>query len=134
MRMRITPCVAGCCGPMFTSRSCVWTSSMNSFSPLSSVRCSSGSVIVPRGAWDMACWLLAGDAVVLLGEHVVLAHRVTDPVVGQEDVARVGMTDEPDAEHLRTLALVPLRRAVDRGRARHRELSLGQQRLDREPM
>ena len=48
------------------------------------------------------------------GEHVVLAQRIADPVVRQQDVARIGVAGEGDAEHLGALALVPLRGAVDR--------------------
>src|SRR5262249_51647953 len=118
--MRITPCVAGCCGPKLTSRSCVATSRKNSRSPDGSTRPSFSSVMLPCGSAAMGLpssrALLARDPVVLLGEHVVLPQRVADPVVGQQDVPRVGVADERDAEHLAALALVPLRGAVDRGR------------------
>src|ERR1044071_3627322 len=99
--MRITPCVAGCCGPKFTSRSVVWTSRKNSRSPDGRTRACSSSVMLPCGSAAMVPAspraLLARDAVVLLREHVVLAQRVADPVVGQEDVPRVGAADERDA-------------------------------------
>src|SRR5688572_4344439 len=129
--MRITPCVAGCWGPKLTSMSWVRTSSANSRSPLSSSVASAGTV-----GWLMrACArLLAGDAVVLLGEHVVLAQRVAQPVVGQQHVARIGMADEGHAEHLRALALVPLRRAIDDRAGRQARRGLGQEALDREAL
>src|SRR4029079_13766037 len=103
--MRITPCVAGCCGPKFTSRSVVLTSRKYSRSPEGRIRASSPIVMLPCRS---AIGLLAGDPVVLLREHVVLPKRIPDPVVREQDVPRIGMADERDPEHLGALALVPL--------------------------
>ena len=69
---------------------------------------------------------------VLVGEDVVLAQRVPDPVVGQQDVARIGVALERDAEHLRALALVPLRRAVDGHARRDHGRGLRDEALDRQ--
>src|SRR5437867_1222275 len=136
--MRITPWVAGCCGPKLTSRSVVWTSRKNSRSPVGSTRPSFSSVMLPCGSPAMVLpfprALLARDPVVLLGEHVVLAQRETFPVVGEQDVARIGVPDERDAEHLRALALVPLRGAVDRRGRGHPQIRLREQRLDRQAL
>ena len=71
---------------------------------------------------------------VLLRELVVLAQRVPDPVVGEQDVARIGKADERDAEHLGALALVELRGAIDRNGRRQLWLRLGKLALDREPL
>src|SRR5947207_11244506 len=50
----------------------------------------------------------AGDAVVLAREDVVLAQWIADPIVGAENAPQVRVAIEDDAEHVVSLALVPV--------------------------
>src|SRR4051812_6468045 len=99
---RSTPCVLGCCGPMLTSISSVRTSN-------STIVWSSGSVLA------VAMVLSTPDAVVFERKLVVLAERMADPVLGQQDAAQVGVAREPDAAEVVHLALVPVRGRPDAG-------------------
>src|SRR5579871_5801569 len=94
---RNTPCVDGCCGPMF--------------SVISSVR----SVVI------VCLWLEpddralsdGGNAVILLRLDEILAQRMTDPVLRHQQAAHVAMTLEVDAEEVVNLALHPVGRLPD---------------------
>ena len=50
---------------------------------------------------------------------VLLAQRMTLPVVGHENATLVGVTFEVDAEHVEDFALVPVGRSPDAGSRRH---------------
>src|SRR5512139_1040910 len=109
---RSTPWVLGCCGPMLTTTSLKARPSTSEPSPravASSMRrrasftASSGSGV---SNWSYM-------RVVLREVHVVFAQRVTDEVVLEQDATQVGVADEPDADHVPGLALVPVRRRPD---------------------
>src|SRR6185436_11252152 len=54
-----------------------------------------------------------GNALVLVGELVILPHRIPGPVLRQEDAAQVRMVRERDAVHVVGLPLVPVGRLPD---------------------
>src|SRR5713226_6094116 len=97
--MRSTPCVEGCCGPMF-------------------------STIVsaaPVGVWTvvvMARRLSRSSAVAFHG--IILAQRMAFPVLRHEDAPQVGVAFEPHAEQVKDFALVPVGSRPDRGDGFHR--------------
>src|SRR5882724_1399599 len=93
---RSTPWVAGCCGPMFTSRISVWN-----------IRVSWRFLSVPR--------VLLREPL----EGVFLPERVALPVIGKQDARQVGMAGEADAEEIERLALVPVCRRPDRADGRN---------------
>ena len=53
--------------------------------------------IIYFGVMTIALGLPSPDAVVFQRELVVLAQRMADPVLGQQDAAQVGVAGEPDA-------------------------------------
>src|SRR5689334_25085004 len=82
---RSTPCVEGCCGPMFRTNS------------VESKNVASG---IP---WSLAAFyvqVLLHPALVLLDDPVVFAQRIAVPLFGEEDAAHVRMSGELDAEHV----------------------------------
>ena len=100
---RNTPCVLGCCGPMLTSISSLCRSNSTS----------SGSTR------SIAMRYLPRNPVVLGGHLIILAQRVADPVLGQEDPPQVGVARKKHARQVEHLALVPLGRAPDVADAGH---------------
>jgi len=48
------------------------------------------------------------DAVILAGELIILAERVTFPIVGAQDPAEIGVAREIDAEEIKGFTLVPV--------------------------
>src|SRR5512140_3397973 len=92
---RSTPCVEGCCGPMFR------TSSVES-------RKVASGILLPA----LNPQVLLDPDLVLLQDRVVLAERVTPPSIRHEDAAHVGVTGELDAEHVEHFALQPVGRQV----------------------
>src|SRR5919201_4340300 len=64
--------------------------------------------------------LFSGEPDGLAPNGVVLAERVTLPVVVHQDPAGVRMALEADAEQIPCLTLVPVGRGPDRDEARHR--------------
>src|SRR5574341_1805260 len=87
---RSTPCVEGCCGPMF--------------------RIITPSCVVSRTGvgvrWDMSAVALDG---------IILAQRVALQVLGHEQAAQVGMSLEAHAEQVKDLALEEVGRGPHRG-------------------
>src|SRR5687767_1081655 len=58
--------------------------------------------------------LFQRNALILVGELVILPHRVARPVLREQDAAQVGMVLVLDPVHVIGLALVPVRRLVER--------------------
>ena len=139
---RSTPCVLGCCGPMFSSMvsSSSCTTSMASLPgstpsmrrPRSNASdCSSrvgrpgppggGRTAISACPRHVARPLRGGQRpleVVREGDrlaeaHVVLAQRVAHPVLGKEDAVQVVVAGELDAEEVEGLALVPVHARED---------------------
>src|SRR5487761_255130 len=97
---RNTPCVLGCCGPMFTSISSVRTSN-------SMMRGSSTCVAMT----DLP--LSCPDAVVLQRHLVIFAQGMPYPVFRAEYAPQVGVSGEQDAGQIVNFAFVPIGRAPD---------------------
>src|SRR3954451_18836986 len=135
MTSRSTPCVDGCCGPMLTTSRSDWCGSaprVASHSPPVTVY-TRPSVVSREPAYGSDVVVMAGPsspvgaprvrrrdrgALVLdrdAAERVVLALRVTVPVVGHEDPGERRVAVEDDAEHVERLALLPVRRRIDAG-------------------
>src|SRR3990170_5654320 len=128
---RSTPCVLGCCGPMLSSI-------VSPCRARSETRCFNSSTVISRVEVGIAVRSLAsvgfapvdlveveGELHFFVAQGMVLAQRVSDPVVGHQNPAQVGMAAEGDAEHVIHLPLVPVGGRVDgfqaidfRGRAR----------------
>src|SRR3990172_5877893 len=89
---RSTPWVLGCCGPMFTSSSSVRTSNST---------CSGSVRSIDIG-------LLHPDPVVLGRHLVVLAQRVSLPILGTENPLEVRVTRKPDPREVKHLPFVPV--------------------------
>src|SRR4051794_2983241 len=99
---RSTPCVDGCCGPMFrVSVSVAPIGYRPSFG--------AGGSSAARNEMLLNNFLhvVVQDHRPLPHDGVVLAERVTIPIVRQLDAAEVGMTLEDDAEEIVDLALRP---------------------------
>src|SRR5213080_4131261 len=82
---RSTPCVEGCCGPIFS------TNSVESRNVASGIQRS-------LAAFDTE--VLPHPALVLLNNRIVLPERIALPLFRQQDAAHVGMAGEFDAEHV----------------------------------
>src|SRR5713226_9232458 len=52
--------------------------------------------------------LTSANAMILQRILVILAQRITDPVLGQQDAPQIGMVGEPHAAQVVDLTLVPL--------------------------
>src|SRR5262249_32257161 len=89
---RNTPCVDGCCGPMFSTSS---VESRNVDSGMESL-----------SAFDVQ--VLLHPTVVLLKDRNVFAQRESHPLFGQQNPTHVRMPRELDAEHVEYLALQPV--------------------------
>src|SRR4051812_19005421 len=99
MTTRSTPWVEGCCGPMFRTMCRPWPSPTGAASAAGTDATRSSSAFMV---------LLVLIRVLIPVDRVVLAQRVTVPVVGHQDAARIGMIPELDAEHVEGLPLVPI--------------------------
>src|SRR5262249_20129924 len=99
---RSTPCVEGCCGPMFSTSS---VESRNVDSGMESL-----------SAFDVQ--VLLYPTVVLLEDRNVLAQWESHPLFRQQNAPHIRMPRELDAEHVEHLALQPVgaRMNVYRGR------------------
>src|SRR5688500_18916217 len=106
---RSTPCVLGCCGPMFTS-------TVSPPSRRSENRCFSSSTVVPSRSCSVLIVgpaLFFGVGLLLLdlveieseldffvAQGIVLAQRVAFPVGRHQDTAQIGVAGKLDAEHV----------------------------------
>src|SRR5690242_7178863 len=81
---RSTPCVDGCCGPIFR------TSSVESKNVASGM----GSLT----AFDTQ--VLLYPSVILRQNRIILAQRIARPLLGQQDAPHVRMSGELDSEHV----------------------------------
>src|SRR5262245_66691370 len=99
--MRMMPCMAGCWGPI--PRCMFWepppvpppSTSMNS------------RVVVPRTLSATALRLRPDQGLTSV-DRIVLAQRMADELLVQEQAAQVGMAGEAHAEHVPHLALEPV--------------------------
>src|ERR1022692_1130479 len=94
---RNTPCVEGCCGPILSTNS---VESKNVWS----------GIWTSLAAFDTH--ILLHPALVLLQDPVILAQRISLPLLGQQDAPHVRMAGKLDAEHVEHFALQPVRRQV----------------------
>src|SRR3990172_4998417 len=105
---RRTPCVLGCCGPMFTYISSIvsWIGSMISV-------CSSDLLLFRLSGMRRAGPLrrLVRDQPLVL---VVLAQGMPDPILRGQNPTQVGMTFKANPHEIKGLPLVPVRRTPDR--------------------
>src|SRR5271168_3695010 len=115
---RSTPCVDGCCGPMFKIISSAPSTVVSTFeSPL--VRVSVIFCFAPLlPAFDSQ--VLAHPGRVLLQNVVILAQRIAFPLVRQQDALQIRMPFENNSKHVEALALEPVRRRPHFADARHR--------------
>src|SRR5262245_32305131 len=91
---RSTPCVEGCCGPMFRVMVSVRT-----------VLDLLGGELLQRGGGNGARRRVVGERHFLVAERRVLAQRPAHPVLGQQDARESGMPGELDAVEIVGLAL-----------------------------
>src|SRR5688572_8584295 len=108
---RSTPCVLGCCGPMFTVIVSVRISAM----PLHAI------------ALDVGAELGLADLERLVGlrglanlHRIVLPRRVAFPVLRHQQPAEIAIAVEEDAEHVPDFTLGPAGAAPDTLHRRHR--------------
>src|SRR6516165_5949330 len=80
---RSTPCVEGCCGPMLS------TSSVESRNVASGMLL---SALYPQVVFH--------PVLILLQDGIVLAQRMTLPVLRHQDAPQIGVAGEFDAEHV----------------------------------
>src|SRR5262252_2929620 len=90
---RSTPCVDGCCGPMFSTSS------------VESKKVASG---IGRLLAALDSQVLLNPAIVLLNDGVVFPQRMPLPLFRQQHAAHVGMALELDAEHVEHFAFQPV--------------------------
>src|ERR1051325_2613188 len=118
---RSTPCVLGCCGPMFSTSSLV-----SNIAPWTAPGLSSAlPVLLNLGLFLRLTELQPVDRILhqqLAGsfERIVLALRESLPVLRHQNAAAVGMAREIDAEHVPDFALEPVRRRPQSGHRRYR--------------
>src|SRR5215510_9516090 len=93
---RSTPCVDGCCGPMFR----VMVSVRTVFHLLRLELLQLGRRLDARRR-------VVRERHLFVAERRVLAQRPAHPVLGEQDPREVGMADELDAVEIEGLALVP---------------------------
>src|SRR4051812_5073890 len=114
---RSTPCVLGCCGPMFRT-----SSSVSNMAPRTVSGWRNGGLLNVRFFPGLTKFQpvdrifhqqLAGPL-----ERIVLALRKTLPIVRHQDAAAIRMADEIDAEHVPHFALQPVRGWPGAGRRR----------------
>src|SRR3954453_10950619 len=99
---RSTPCVLGCCGPML-----ITSSSVSNIGPC----CGVGLLNV--GLFARLAQLEPVERVLeqhfsRAFERIVLALRMSLPLLRHEDATQVGVAGEPDPEHVEHLALEPV--------------------------
>src|ERR1039457_5958191 len=95
---RSTPCVEGCCGPMFRDR-------LRGFAPETSTAADSGMGV----ATVSLTFVPASNTIARYA--VILAQRVPFPIVRQHDTAQIRMVPEPHAEQIECFPLEPVRAA-----------------------
>src|SRR5438874_556606 len=115
---RTTPCVDGCCCPMFRMSSSA-PSSVCCFSPASGMVLFAMRVIVRPllSAFDAHVFLY--PASILLDDVVVLAQGIPLPFVRQQDAREIGMPGENDPKHVKGFALQPIGRGPNARDARN---------------
>src|SRR6202795_3125556 len=130
---RSTPCVEGCCGPMLRMISSAPSTVVSTFEAPDQVpplfRVSAIFALLP--ALDSQVFSHPGR--VLFQNVVILAQRMTLPLVGQQNAFQIRMTLEHDAEHVEAFALEPVGHRPDSANARHR-LAFGCVRLQPQPL
>src|ERR1035438_6905102 len=95
---RSTPCVEGCCGPMFRDR-------LRGFALMASSATASGMV----GVTVSLTFVPVSNPVAR--DAVILAQRMPFPIVRQHDAAQIRMVPEPHAEQIECFPLEPVRAA-----------------------
>src|SRR5450631_950652 len=110
---RRTPWVDGCCGPMLSTivwslvpaLPCVFALAMTSSMP--------GVIMSGAAMGAMRVPLSDAAGLSVAFDGIVLAQRMTFPVIGHHDARKAGMAGEVDAEQVEDLALVKVRRWPD---------------------
>src|ERR1022692_1199420 len=96
-RTRSTPCVEGCCGPMFRIMVRSWPGSRTGVG---------------------ARWAIASLAVAL--HRIVFAQRMTFPILGHQEPPHIRMSRKANAEQIKDLALKVVGARPHRGQRLHR--------------
>src|SRR5436305_6036972 len=94
---RSTPCVEGCCGPMFSV-----------IVSLRTVANFPGCELLQRRRRHGAPRRVVRERHLFVAERGILAQRPADPVLGQQDAGEVRVARERDAVEVVRLALVPV--------------------------
>src|SRR6266536_3613647 len=118
--MRTMPCMAGCAGPMFTCR-CSLPPPPATPSPRNSsrvVRSLTVRLRSPRLRPRLPSYLRSDQRLAPV-DRVVLAERVTDELLVEEQPPKIRMTLEADPEHVPHLALEPVGDRPEPGGRRH---------------
>src|SRR5262245_48640116 len=103
-RSRSTPCVLGCWGPMLTSISSVRTSNSTT---VGSSSCAIDIGYLVEGIRHRGR-LPRADPVVLLGELVVLAQWIANPILRAENADQVWVAHKVHAGQVVNLSLMPI--------------------------
>src|SRR5881409_2777741 len=104
---RSTPCVEGCCGPMFRVMVSVRTVFHLLRRELLEIRIGHGAI-----------GRVVDERHLLIAERRILAQRPAFPGLGQQDARQIGMALEGDAIEVVRLALVPVGGRPDTGNGR----------------
>src|SRR5690348_15594204 len=118
--MRTVPCIAGCDGPMLIVIRSGGSSCSLSDRSCTSLRPSTSCLIVDVSGISIRL-LRCRDEVVAPHERlalllgVVLAQRIADELLVEEDPAQIGMAVEADPVHVERLALLPVERRPQLG-------------------
>src|SRR5271170_5335815 len=110
---RNTPCVEGCCGPIFKIISSAPSTVVLTF--VSSVV--RGSLICLLAALDAQ--VLANPIGVLLQNVVILAQWISLPFIGHQDAGQLRMAFEDHSKHVVAFALEPVCGGPDFAHAGH---------------
>src|SRR5208283_4458900 len=76
-------------------------------------------ILLLRGSQRLGDWIDLGHDRLPLLEWIILAQRMADESVIEQDAAQIGMASELDAEHVEAFALEPVGRLPNRICARH---------------
>src|SRR5215472_13883906 len=114
---RSTPCVEGCCGPMFRMSSSP-PSSVRCFSPLSVMVVPAMLVIGRSSLPAFNAQVFFHPHSILLDDVVVFAQRIALPAVRQKNSPQIRMPRKNNPEHVEDFALQPVGSRPDAYRAR----------------
>src|ERR1039457_5001278 len=118
---RSTPCVEGCCGPMFRLM-------LRGFAPLAATAADSGIGV----ATVSLTFVPVSNPVARYA--VILAQRMPFPIVGQHDAPQTRMVAEPHAKQVERFPFEPVRAAPDFGHGVDLRIAARQAALQAQPL